>query len=167
MRFTPAAAALSLLLALNASVGFGAVHQPDPRAATLAQEGRGELARGDVSAAIDSFEAALAVDPGYTAVFIDLAKAARAQGLQGKAIRYYREALSREPGNLAALSGEGAALVEKGAVEKARRNLSRLQSLCGEGCEETRELATALQRGPLPTVMTAEAATPETSVTPN
>lgn len=167
MRFTPAAAALSLLLALNASVGLGAVHQPDPRAATLAQEGRGELARGDVSAAIDSFEAALAVDPGYTAVFIDLAKAARAQGLQGKAIRYYREALSREPGNLAALSGEGAALVEKGAVEKARRNLSRLQSLCGEGCEETRELATALQRGPLPTVMTAEAATPETSVTPN
>lgn len=167
MRFTPVAAALSLALALNASVGFGAERAPHPRAVMLADEGRAELAAGDVQRAIDSFEAALAVDPSYTAMFLDLADASRAQGLQGKAIHYYREALNREPGNLAAISGEGAALAEKGAMEKARRNLSQLQSLCGETCEETQDLAAALQRGPLPTVVTAEAVMPETTITPN
>ncbi len=168
MRFTPAAAALSLALALTASVGFGAERTPDPRAVALAEEGRAQMAGGAVQDAIDSFEAALVLDPAYTAVFLDLGEAARAEGLQGKAIRYYREALSREPGNLAALSGEGAALAEKGAIERARRNLAQLQSLCGDGCAETRQLATAVQRGPLPgNVMTAEAVTPETTVTAN
>ena len=162
MRYTPAAAALSLLLALTASAGFGAQDTPDPRAKALLAEGRAQLAGGEVQAAIDSFEAALAVDPAYTPIYLDLADAARAEGLQGKAIHYYREALEHDPGNLAAISGEGAAMVEKGATEKARRNLAQLESLCGEGCAETRELAAALQKGPLPGVMTAEATTPDT-----
>ena len=80
------------------------------------------------------FEAALTVDPAATSILLDLADAARRNGLQGKAISYYREALTRDPDNLAALSGEGAALVEKGAVDKARRNLARLQSMCGAKC---------------------------------
>ena len=49
-----------------------------------------------------------------------VAEAARADSLQGKAIRYYREALTREPRNLAAIAGEGEALVEKGAIEKEK-----------------------------------------------
>jgi hypothetical protein len=61
--------------------------------------------------------------------------------------RYYREALSRDPGNFAAISGEGAALVEKGALEKARRNLAKLQSLCGDQCPETVALQSTIARG--------------------
>ena len=167
MRYTPAAAALSLLAAVTASVGYGADREIDPRAAALVSEGRSELASGEVQAAVDSFEAALAIDPAHTPIYLDLAEAARVQGLQGKAIHYYREALEREPSNLAAISGEGEALVEKGAVEKARRNLARLESMCGGDCEETRQLAAALQRGPQPTVLTAEAVTPSTVVTQN
>ena len=167
MRYTPAAAALSLLGAVTASVGYGADREVDPRAAALVAEGRAELGSGEVQAAVDSFEAALAIDPAHTPIYLDLAEAARVQGLQGKAIHYYREALEREPSNLAAISGEGEALVEKGAVEKARRNLARLESMCGGDCEETRQLAAALQRGPQPTVLTAEAVTPTTVVTQN
>jgi tetratricopeptide (TPR) repeat protein len=167
MRYLPAAAALSLLAAVTASVGFGADRAADPRAAALVAEGRSELASGQVQAAIDSFEAALAVDPGHTPIYLELAEAARLEGLQGKAIHYYREALSRDPGNLAALSGEGEALLEKGAVEKARRNLARLESICGDQCAETRQLAAALARGPQPTVLTAEAVTPSAVVTQN
>lgn len=167
MRYTPAAAALSLLLVVTASAGLGAARTPDPRAAALVSEGQAQLANGDVQGAIGSFEAALAVDPAHTPVYLDLAEAARAEGLQGKAIHYYREALERDPGNLAAISGEGAAMAEKGAMGKARRNLAQLESLCGEGCDETRQLAAAVQKGPLPSVMTAEAATPETVVTKN
>ena len=167
MRFTPAALALSLVAAVTASVGFGAERQPDPRAAALVAEGRSELAAGQVQASIDSFEAALAIDPAYTAIYLELAEASRAQGLQGKAIHYYREALERDPNNFAAISGEGEALLEKGAVDKARRNLAQLESLCGDQCEETRQLAAALERGPNAAVMTAEAVRPSTIVTQN
>lgn len=167
MRYTPAALALSLLAAVTSSVGYGAPYEPNPRSVTLVEQGRTALNAGRTQDAIDSFEAALVVDPGYVAVYIDLAEAARKSGLQGKAIYYYRSALDREPGNLAAISGEGEALLEKGAVEKARRNLAKLESLCGGNCAETRELARALEKGPSAAVLTAEAITPETVVTQN
>ncbi|WDA40494.1 tetratricopeptide repeat protein [Erythrobacter sp. BLCC-B19] len=151
MRFAPAAAALSLCLAITASISHaGDVGTPDPQAAALIAQGQAALAAGDAQAAIDAFEAALAVDPAYTPIFINLADAARQQGLQGKAIRYYREALSRDPGNVAAISGEGAALVEKGALEKAKKNLAKLQSLCGDDCPETVALQSSIARGPSP-----------------
>ena len=148
MRFAPAAAALSLCLAMSASVlNAGAGDKPDPRAAALIAQGQAALKSGETQAAVDAFEAALAVDPGYTPVFIELAEAARQSGLQGKAIRYYREGLLRDPGNFAAISGEGAALAEKGALEKAKRNLATLQSLCGDACPETVALQGTIARG--------------------
>ena len=167
MRFAPASLALSLVLAVTASVGIGAEPQANPRAAMLIAEGRAALESGQPQAAIDSFEAALTIDPGYTPIFLELAEAARREGLQGKALRYYREALAREPGNLAAISGAGAALVEKGAVDKARRNLSQLETICGNDCPETRRLAAAIARGPQPQVLTAEAIMPDAVVTQN
>lgn len=165
MRFAAPAAALSLALALSASMGVAAQREADPRAAALVAEGRAALGAGQPQAAIDAFEAALAVDPAHTGVYLELAEAARREGLQGKAIAYYRVALEREPENLAAISGEGAALVEKGAVEKARKNLARLESLCGDSCAETRQLATAISRGPQQRVLTAEAVMPDAQVT--
>lgn len=148
MRFAPAAAALSLLLATTASVTSAQDREADPRAAALVVQGQAALKAGDTQGAIDAYEAALAIDPGYTPIFLELAEAARQDGLQGKAIRYYREALNRDPGNFAAISGEGAALVEKGALEKAKRNLARLQSLCGSNCPETVALQTSIAAGP-------------------
>lgn len=165
MRYAAPAAALSLALAVTASIGAAGERQVDPRAAVLVMEGRAALEVGQAQQAIDAFEAALAVDPGHTPIFLDLAEAARREGLQGKAIRYYREALNREPENLAAISGEGAALVEKGAVEKARASLARLQQICGSGCPEARALSAAIARGPRPRTITAEAVLPDAQVT--
>ncbi|MFD1959089.1 tetratricopeptide repeat protein [Novosphingobium panipatense] len=119
----------------------------------------GRIRSGDLDAAIDAFEAALTVEPGSVAVLLPLADATRRQGLQGKALHYYRVALNRDPRNVAALAGEGVALAEKGATEKAARNLARLQTLCGATCAETQALATAIAKGPTGTRMvTAEAA---------
>ena len=167
MRYAPAALALSLVVAVTASAGMGTEAQPDPRAAALVAAGRSQLTAGQPAAAVDSFEAALAIDPGYTAVYLELGEAARAQGLQGKAIRYYREALERDSKNLAALSGEGEAMLEKGAVEKAKRNLAELQSLCGASCSEAQQLAAAIQNHPRQPVLTAEAVAPDPIVTQN
>lgn len=147
MRFAPAAAALSLVLALSASVLHADERKPEPRAAQLIAEGEAALKADDAQAAIDAFEAALAVDPAHTPIFLKLAEAARIDGLQGKAIRYYREALERDPDNFAAISGEGVALVEKGALEKAKRNLTKLESLCGSSCPETENLKLSIASG--------------------
>ena len=165
MRFAPAAAALSLVALMTASLGSAQDYQPSARAQALVSEGQAELAAGDTQGAIDAFEAALVVDPGYTDVYLNLAAASRAEGLQGKAIHYYREARERDPDNLLAIAGEGEALVEKGALTAARENLSELQSRCGDTCTETLQLAAAIDRGP--PVMTAEAITIEEDVTQN
>ena len=168
MRYTPAALALSLLAAVTASVSHSAPPQPmDPRASSLLAQGRAALASGNSDVAIDSLEAALTIQPGSVPILLSLADATRRQGMQGKALHYYRVALKAEPQNLMAISGEGAALVEKGAVEKARRNLARLQGLCGDSCDATRLLTAALARGPTPRVVTAEAVTPAPVVADN
>ncbi len=152
MRFAPAAAALSLVLVTTASVTIASDRTPDARAALLQEQGRAALAKGESQAAIDAFEAALAIDPGHTALFVDLGEAARQVGLQGKAIAYYREALAREPRNFAAMSGEGEALAERGALEKAKRSLAQLESLCGATCPETQALRARLASGIKPRI---------------
>jgi len=168
MRYAPAAAAISLLVAVSASVGSAGVEQADPRAAALMVQAQDALDAGQPQRAVDALEAAFAVDPQYTPILVALAEASRREGLQGKAIRYYREALTRDPGNYAAISGEGAAMVEKGAIDRAQRNLAQLESLCGSSCPETRTLATAIAQGPKNSkVLTAEAVMPDAVVTQN
>ncbi|MBF5091847.1 hypothetical protein F1640_17995 [Novosphingobium sp. NBM11] len=168
MRYTPVALALSLLAGVTGSMGTAKVTEAiDPRAQALLDAGRKALTAGDVEGATNSFEAALAVDPGNTGTFVALADAARRSGMQGKAIHYYRLALSRDPNNLAAISGEGGAMVEKGAVDKARRNLSRLEGLCGKTCAETEDLAAVIAKGPAPKVVSAEAIKPQPTVESN
>lgn len=168
MRYTPAALALSLLAAVTASAGYSAPPEQlrEPAAALLAQ-GRSALVAGKVDDAVGAFEAALVSQPGSVTVLLNLAEATRRNGMQGKALHYYREALQSDPQNLAAIAGEGAALVEKGAVEKARRNLAQLKRLCGENCDATRQLAAVIAKGNTPRVVTAEAVTPQPVVSDN
>ena len=168
MRYTPAALALSLLAGVWASNGQSAPPQPlDPRAASLLTQGQLNLTAGRVDYAVDELESALTIQPGSVAILLELAAATRLQGMQGKALHYYRLALLADPQNLDAISGEGAALVEKGAVEKARRNLAQLQGICGANCSATRRLAAAIAKGPVPRVVTAQQITPEPVVTAN
>lgn len=157
MRYTPVAVALSLLAAVSSSVSLSApAQQLDPRAMALLGQGRAAAAAGDLNGAIDAYESALTVEPGSVQVLLSLADATRRQGMQGKALHYYRVALTSDPRNVAAIAGEGFALAEKGASEKAGRNLARLQTLCGKDCSETRALAAAIARGPAQRMVSAE-----------
>ena len=168
MRYTPAALALSLALALSASATYSAPPMPlDPHAAALQAKGHTALAAGQIDAAIDAYEAALAVQPGNPAFYLDLASAERQQGLPGKALHLYRLVLSTDSQNLAAIAGEGSALAEKGALEKARLNLAKLQGLCGGSCPEARQLALAIAKGPAPQIVSAETIKPQPVVTEN
>ncbi len=167
MRLASIAIAFSLGLAVTSSIGRAQDPEPSARAAALIAEGRAALAAGDPQGAVDYFEAALVVDPAYTPLLLELGAAARQNLLQGKAIAYYREALRRDPDNWAALSGEGAALLEKGAVEKARAKLAELGDKCGRGCPETEELAGIIAAGPKTPTLRAEAVLPNATVTQN
>ena len=169
MRYTPAALALALAATLTASTSYGAPPAPlDPRAAELVQLGRTALVAGNVDEAMTDFEAALAIQPGHLAIYLNLAEASRKQGMQGKALHYYREALKLDPSNQYAIAGEGEALVEKGAVEKAKLNLARLVQLCGTAnCVPAQTLTTAIARGPAPQVLTAAQVEVKPEVTAN
>lgn len=164
MRYAPAAIALSIVAGLTGSAVFSqGSYSPDPRAVALATQGRAQLDAGDTQGAIDRFEAALAVDPAYDVAYVLLGDAARSEGLPGKAIGYYREVLEREPDNLSAIAGEGTAMVDKGAVDKAREKLAKLDQLCGATCPQTQALSAAITRGPAPRVATIEL--PDTEAT--
>ena len=145
MRYAPVSLALSLALACAASSGQSAPAQPlDPHAAQLLAQGQRALAAGDVDTAVDGFEAALALQPGSDRITIALADAARRQGMAGKALHYYRLVLAHAPNDADALAGEGEALAEKGAIEKARLSLERVTGVCGGACDAARRLSQAI-----------------------
>lgn len=59
--------------------------------------------------------------------------------------RHYDRALELDPRHLATLEYQGEWYLETGDVESARRNLARLQTLCGS-CSEYQHLAEAIER---------------------
>lgn len=162
MRVTAISAAAALML-LSVSTGLRAQRpddQIDPKSVALVQQGRAAQAAGNLDGATDALESALAVDPRNRAAFVALAEIARARDLPGKAIRYYHDALTLEPNDVAALRGQGEAMVQKGAVEKAKENLAKIRTLCGSGaCNDGTLLAAAIAKGP-PITATAQATTP-------
>ncbi len=170
MRLSPLAIAISLTLATVSSSVHGQRTDDDinPRSISLVAEGRAALADGESARATQLVESGLAVDPRNRDGFIALAEIAIAQELPGKAIRYYREALTIDPNDLNALLGQGQVLVRRGAVERARRNLVRIEALCETECSAATELSAAIEAGPPAAQMAAQEAAPdaEEAVTP-
>ena len=166
MRFSPAAIALSLTFAIMSSASIGGRADVDARSIALLKTGDQEASAGRLDTAIGWYESALAVDPRNRAAYIELASVAKKQGLSGKAIRMYREALLIEPNDVIALSGQGEALVQKGAVARAKENLARIKKLCVNACPEQTRLAAAIEKGPDKPVLAAEAAAPKPSAPP-
>ncbi len=143
-------AAMLLLTGTVASVAVGAARDdaPNPAATRWLAAGDAALAAKKPAAAIDAYEAALAIDPKNAAGFIGIAKAYEAEALPGRAIRYYREALALQPNDLDALAGQGEALVARGATTRARVNLDRIKTLCKGECPAAKRLETALAAPP-------------------
>ncbi len=162
MRLTPPALALAAVLATVSSVGHSQRpdSQVDLRSAAMTRAGQAEAAAGRYDSANDLLETALAIDPKNRTAFLALADVAKKQELPGKAIRLYREALLIEPNDVAALAGQGEALVTKGAVTKAKENLAKVKLLCLTTCPEQVTLAAAIERGGAGPAMSAQTVTP-------
>lgn len=137
--------------------GQRADDQIQPKSVELQRQGKAALAAGKLDQAEDLLETALAVDPRNRWAFIDLARVAEKQQLHGKAIRMTNRALQLEPNDADAIAVQGEAMVELGAVARARQNLQKLQTLCPRGCAQLSSLQSAITRGP----SVAAAKTPE------
>lgn len=163
MRITVRFLALGAAAALVASPVVG--QRPDnqilPRSAELQSQARTQMAAGKLIEAAELLETALAVDPRNRTAFVDLARVAQKQKLFGRAIRLATKALELEPTDLDAIAVQGEAMVELGAVPRARENLARLQSICTSGCKQLSALQSAITRGPT----VAAAKTPATTKT--
>jgi cytochrome c-type biogenesis protein CcmH/NrfG len=135
--------------------------QIDPRSVQLVKLGEQQLAAGNFKEAEDALETALAVDPRNRTAFVDAARVAQKQALPGKAIRFTNKALLLEPNDLDAIAVQGQAMVELGAVPRAKENLAKLQKLCPSGCVQLAALNAAISHGPA----VASAKVPETPKT--
>ena len=162
MRLTPPAIGIALALATVSSVSHG--QRPDnvidARSMALVAQARSDVAAGKLDSANDLLETALAVDPRNRSAFALMANVASRQGLPGKAIRLYRESLLIEPNDVVALAGQGEAMVQKGAVVKARENLAKIKTLCVGACPDGARLTAAIDKGPPAPVQSAQAGVP-------
>ncbi len=148
MRISLFAVAAGLLLASHAvpSVAQRADRDISPLSLALQADGTKAQQRGDLDAATGYFESALVADPRNRSAYIALAQIALAQGLAGKAVGLYREALTIDPQDSAALVGQGLALVERGAVDRARDNLAEAKRFCADPCVAAEPLIAALAK---------------------
>ncbi|WP_244954802.1 tetratricopeptide repeat protein [Sphingomonas lutea] len=136
--------------------------QIQPRSVQLTRDAQTLYSAGKLDDAESTFETALAVDPRNRAAFVGIARVAERQKLHGKAIRMTNRALQLEPNDLDAIAVQGEAMVELGAIARAKANLTKLQALCKQGCPQVAQLSAAINRGP--TVASAKpAATPKTN----
>jgi len=151
MRLSP----LVLCLGLAASTLSVAVvgQRPDdqiaPKSAELFKQGETLLSQGKLIEADDAFETALVVDPKNRAAFTAMARVAIKQKLYGQAIKLTNKALALEPTDRDAITVQGEAMVELGALPRAKENLAKLQKLCGTtSCPQVAVLSTAIAKGP-------------------
>lgn len=172
MRLVPIVAALGIVAVTFASSGTGQVARTPPAAAQPKESGAaarplpvtgpvkpqsiawlraGEaaLAAGNLEAADDALETALVVDPRNREAYVALARVAQRQKLFGQAIRFTNRALALEPTDVVALGLQGEAMVQLGALPRARQNLARIREICrSRPCPAATSLAEAIQRGP-------------------
>ena len=146
VRFLMLGAAATLLA--SPVIGQRPDNQILPQSIALQKQAEGLLAAGKLMDATDLLETAVAVDPRNRAAFVDLARIAKQQKLFGKSIRLANEALQLEPNDLDAIEVAGEAMVELGAIPRAKENLAKLQKLCSNNCRQVAQLSTAISRGP-------------------
>jgi tetratricopeptide (TPR) repeat protein len=163
--FLAVAAGLVLASLPTPSDAQRADHDILPHSIALQHEGQRAQEAGDWNLAIDYYESALAADPRNRSAIIALAQVARAQGLPGKAIGLYREALLLEPRDIVALTGQGEALADKGAIEMAREKLVEARRVCAGDCPQVAALEKAIATGDAKRFVAAEAVPPKAVAT--
>lgn len=150
MRFSPVVLMLGLATSTLTipAAGQRADDQIAPRSVEFLKRGEAALEAGNYLAADDALETALVIDPRNRRAFVVMARVAIKQKLFGQAIRLTNKALNLEPTDRDALGVQGEAMVEAGAVPRAKETLAKLQKLCAGPCPQAAALNAVIARGP-------------------
>lgn len=137
------ALALGAALAVSAPA-LAKAPQANATSSRLMQQANALMGQNRAAEAADLYEAALTADPRNSNAFIGLGRAYEQLGLTGRAISYYRKALTINPNDVTALEASGMALITKGSLAQAQETLDRLRRVCPRGCVQAERLANAL-----------------------
>ena len=143
------AAALAFVFAgaLTASAGYGDANVAPPSLDNVDLElGQAAVQQQDWQAALYHLEIAARAEPANATVMNLLGFTYRNLRDYPNALRYGREALRLDPDNRRAHANIGETYLLTGDKAKAREHLAALERICGQGCEEYRDLAGALAR---------------------
>ena len=138
-----AALALGAALAVSAPA-LAKAPQANATSSRLMQQANALMGQNRAAEAADLYEAALTADPRNSNAFIGLGRAYEQLGLTGRAISYYRKALTINPNDVTALEASGMALITKGSLAQAQETLDRLRRVCPKGGVQAERLANAL-----------------------
>ncbi len=110
------------------------------------QRGYQAVEKADYRAAIEWFNLAVAADPKDPDALTYLGYSHRKLGDYPAAMKYYEQALAVNPKHVGAHEYLGEAYLEMNNLPKAREELAKLDDICWLGCEEYRELKTAIRQ---------------------
>ncbi len=128
-------------------------------AGDLMAQARAAQAANKPSDALDLYETALLADPANPAPYVGLARTYEGLGLQGKALRYYREALELNPNDVSVLESQTLLMIAKGNTEKAQAGLARMKKLCAKtACPSVARVDAALAKANTQTSMNGRVA---------
>lgn len=133
-------AAASAIVPAAANVDLPAVAIPNADAENAMQA----LKDGQWQRALDGFLAALKAEPANPDFHSGAGFAYRKLGRLEPSFRHYREALAIDPNHRGAHEYIGEAYLAAGDRAKAREHLAKLETICGRGCEEYKDLAAAI-----------------------
>jgi Flp pilus assembly protein TadD len=148
-----------LALLLSAAPAFAKMPMGTAQAADLIAQARISMAANKPSDALDLYEAAALADPTNPGPYVGLARTFETLGLQGKALRYYREALDLAPNDVGVLESQALLLIAKGNTDKAQVALARIKKLCARtACPAGTRVESALAKARTQTSMNGRVA---------
>ncbi len=134
-------------LGLAASTQDAAPGASSPAARAAYAQAQTAVAREDYRKAIGLLERVAKAEPQNADALNLLGYSHRKLGDAARALDYYEKALAVAPEHRGALEYLGELHVEQGRLDDAKKLLARLQATCPDGCEEARDLETAIARG--------------------
>jgi Flp pilus assembly protein TadD len=102
---------------------------------------------GDFKGAIPLLTKTLSLHPSHVSALNLMGFALRRLGQFDKAEKYYEGALLLNPLHIGALNYIGQLFLQTGRPDKAKEMLSRLKSVCEDGCKELDHLQKAVDTG--------------------
>ena len=118
----------------------------EPSASKLTNDAKKLIKKEKYSRAIEKLKKAKMEEPDNADVFNYLGFAHRKIGDYDNSKIFYEKALSIQPGHKLALEYQGELFLTLHDINAAQSNLSKLEALCPQGCDELEDLVIAIRK---------------------